>query len=126
MLLGQLRKVRQGVLSGELSPPSGAKPRPASFVRHGRLHDIVSVVVREEPHSTAACARRAPHYSIGLRSRGRSGFSRDCYVRKDCTTFIGWTDVVGQYSEEARILPDGRRAVVYASRTAARRFLCEP
>jgi hypothetical protein len=47
------------------------------------------------------------------------------YVRKDGSTFIGWTDVGGQYREETRSLPDGRRlpVVVIVNSTTARRFL---
>ena len=47
------------------------------------------------------------------------------YVRKDGSNFIGWTDVGGQYREEARTLPDGNGGPVFVlvNDTAARRFL---
>jgi hypothetical protein len=47
------------------------------------------------------------------------------YVRKDGTDFIGWTDVGGQYREEARALPDGQSVPVFVlvNAPAARRFL---
>src|SRR5688572_31374897 len=30
------------------------------------------------------------------------------YVRKDGRDFIGWTDIGGRYSQQPRVLPDGR------------------
>ena len=47
------------------------------------------------------------------------------YIRKNGGNFIAWTDVGGQYVEEARPLPDGRSLPVFAlaNSTASRRFL---
>jgi hypothetical protein len=74
-------------------------------------------------------APRTDEYSIGVdREIGRRLAASIAYVHKDGTNFIGWTDVGGQYLEQARLLPDGRSVPVFAldtpvTPTSARRFL---
>jgi hypothetical protein len=131
MLRGSYGRFSQGVLSGELSPfHPGAKPTTtAAFVpATGGYTSIVSVV---DPRRNLQLDRdvRAPRtdeYSIGVdREVGRRLAVAIAYVRKDGSNFIGWTDVGGQYREEARTLPDGQSVpvLVLANGTAARRFL---
>ena len=131
MLRGSYGRFSQGVLSGELSPfHPGAKPATtAAFVpATGGYTSIVSVV---DPRRNLRLdgdvrAPRTDEYSIGVdREIGRRLAAAIAYVRKDGSNFIGWTDVGGQYREEARTLPDGQTVPVFvlANETTARRFL---
>lgn len=70
-----------------------------------------------------------PHtdeYAAGVdREIGRRIAVAIAYVHKRGRDFIGWTDIGGQYREEARTLPDGRSITVYqlVNSTADQRFL---
>ena len=121
----------QGVLTGELSPfHPGVTPITTRRVRsgHGRLHEHRPSV---DPKSTCSSiptrARRGPTSTpIGIdREVGRRLAVAVAYIRKNGSDFIGWTDVGGQYREEARTLRDGRPLPVFVlvNSTADRRFL---
>jgi hypothetical protein len=71
-------------------------------------------------------APRTDEYSVGVdREVGRRLAVAAAYVRKDGRNFIGWTDVGGQYVEEAQTLADGRSLPVFrlVNAPGARRFL---
>jgi hypothetical protein len=131
MLRGSYGRFSQGVLSGELSPfHPGAKPTTtrAYVPATGEYTSIVSVVDprRNLQLDGGVRAPRTDEYSIGVdREIGRRLSVAVAYVRKDGSNFIGWTDVGGQYREEARTLPDGQAVpvLVLVNETAARRFL---
>jgi hypothetical protein len=85
-----------------------------------------SVVAQRRSQDPETRSPRTDEYSIGVdREIGRRLAVSVAYVRKAGRHFIGWTDVGGQYREEPRSLPDGRRLPVFviANSTADRRFL---
>ena len=124
----------QGVLTGELEAfHPGASPitTRAFEMATGDYTRVVSVVnnavnLRLDPDTRAP---RTDEYSIGVdRELGRRFAASVAYIHKDGANFIGWTDVGGQYVEQTRVLPDGRRVPVFAldtsvTPTSARRFL---
>jgi hypothetical protein len=131
MLRASYGRFNQGVLTGELSPfhPGAAPTTTSAFdPATGGYTSIVSVVdpkrnLQLDPETRTP---RTDEYSIGIdREVGRRLAVAVAYVRKDGSDFIGWTDVGGQYREEARRLPDGHSVPVFVlvNAPAARRFL---
>jgi hypothetical protein len=131
MLRASYGRFNQGVLTGELSPfhPAATPTTTAAFVpATGGYTTIVSVIdpkrnLQLDPETRTP---RTDEYSVGMdREVGRRLAVAIAYVRKNGSNFIGWTDVGGQYREEARTLPDGRSLPVFVivNDTAARRFL---
>jgi TonB-dependent receptor-like protein/carboxypeptidase family protein len=131
MLRGSYGRFNQGVLTGELAPfhPAATPTTTAAFDRsNGDYTTIVSVIdpqrnLRLDPDTRTP---RTDEYSLGVdREIGRGLAVAVAYVRKDGRNFVGWTDVGGEYREEARSLADGRRLPVFviANSTADRRFL---
>ena len=121
----------QGVLTGELSPfhpgvtpikTDAFDPLTGGYTRNVSVVDS-RINLQLNPETRAP---RTDEYSIGVdREVGRRLAVAIAYVRKDGANFIGWTDVGGQYREEARALADGRSVPVFllVNSTAARRFL---
>ncbi|MEO6223346.1 MAG: TonB-dependent receptor [Vicinamibacterales bacterium] len=121
----------QGVLTGEfssfhpaVSPVTTAAFEPAT----GNYTRIIRTV---DPRTNLRLdpGIRAPNtdeYSIGLDRevdrRWTLGFT---YVHKSGKDFIGWQDVGGRYSDDVRILADGRRLPVFTlvNATSEVRFL---
>jgi len=131
MMRASYGRFNQGVLTGELSPfhPGAVPTTTAAYDRAtGGYTTIVSVVdpkknLQLDPETRTP---RTDEYSIGVdREVGRRLAVAIAYVRKDGSDFIGWTDVGGQYREEARPLPDGQSVPVFVlvNAPAARRFL---
>ena len=122
-------RFHQGVLTAELDPfHPGATPATTINVNTGQVVRVEdpSVNLRLDPET------RPPHtdeYSAGLDRELWRGFTvAVAYVRKEGRDTIGWSDVAGQYREEARTLADGRGIQVFALDTAVtppgdRRFL---
>jgi hypothetical protein len=117
-------------LTGELSPfhPGAAPTTTAAYDRAtGGYTTIVSVVdpkrnLQLDPETRTP---RTDEFSIGVdREVGRRLAVAMAYVRKEGSDFIGWTDVGGQYREEARALPDGNSVPVFVlvNGQASRRF----
>jgi len=77
-----------------------------------RIVSVVdSKVLRVNPETRAP---RTDEYSIGVDCElGRRLAVAIAYVRKEGANFIGWTDIGGQYREEAGTLPDGRSVPVF-------------
>ena len=130
MLRASYGRFSQGVLTGELSPfhpgvapitTTAFDPATAGFTR------LVSVVdnkinLQIDPETRAP---RTDEYSLGVdREVGRQLAVAIAYVHKEGGNFTGWTDVGGQYREDARTLPDGRSVPVFVlvNAPAARRF----
>ena len=131
MLRASYGRFSQGVLTGELAPfhPAATPTTTADFdPATGGYTTIRSVVdpkrnLRFDPETRAP---RTDEYSIGIdRELGRRLAVAIAYVRKSGSDFIGWTDVGGQYREEARTLPDDQSVPVFVlvNSTADRRFL---
>lgn len=121
----------QGVLTGELSPfhpgvtPTTTRafdPRTGDYTRLVRVVDPL-VNLQLDP------GIRPPHTdesSVGVtREVGRQLALTAGYVHKRGSTFVGWTDIGGQYEDEVRTLPDGRPLPVYVlvNSTSDQRFL---
>ena len=130
MLRGSYGRFTQGVLTGELSPfhPGATPTTTAAFVpATGRYTSIVAVIDPRRNLQLDGGMRppRTDEYSIGIdREIGRRLAVAIAYVRKEGGNFIGWTDIGGQYREEARTLPDGKTLPVsVTNETSARRFL---
>lgn len=124
-------RFNQGVLSGELSPihPGATSTTTTAWnAAAGAYTTLVSVVdprrnLQLDGHTQAP---RTDEYSLGVDHELLHQLSiAVAYVRKTGSDFIGWTDVGGQYREEARVLSDGRSLPVFALQngTANRRFL---
>jgi hypothetical protein len=131
MLRGTYGRYSQGVLTGEITAihPGGRPITTTAFdPATGGYTRLVSVF-DSRINVQLDRGTRAPHtdeYSVGVdRELGRRVAVAVAYVRKDGGSFIGWTDVVGQYRQEPRILPDGRTMPVFAlvNAPAARRYL---
>jgi hypothetical protein len=131
MLRASYGRFSQGVLTGEISPfHPGVTPitTRAFETATGDYTRLVRVV---DSRTTLQLDPRigAPHtdeYAIGLdREIGRRVAMAVAYIRKGGGHFIGWTDVGGQYREESRTLPDGRRVPVFVlvNSTLDQRFL---
>jgi hypothetical protein len=131
MLRATYGRFSQGVLTGEFSAfhPGVAPITTAAFdpVTGGYTHIIkvvdsrINLQLNPELHPP-----RTDEYSIGVdREVGRQLALAIAYIRKDGANFIGWTDVGGQYRQDERTLPDGRRVPVFAlvNSTADQRFL---
>jgi hypothetical protein len=131
MLRASYGRFSQGVLTGELSPfhpgvtpikTDAFDPLTGGYTRNVSVVDSrINLLLDPEMR-----APRTDEYSIGVdREVGRRLAVAIAYIRKDGGNFIGYTDVGGQYREEARTLPDGRSVPVFAlvNGTAARRFL---
>jgi hypothetical protein len=124
-------RFNQGVLTGEISPiHPGVTPitTTAFDATTGGYTRLVSVVDPKinlllDPETRTP---RTDEYSIGVdRELGSRLALALAYIRKSGSDFIAWTDVGGQYREETRTLPDGRRVPVFVlvNSTADRRFL---
>jgi hypothetical protein len=131
MLRASYGRFTQGVFTGELSPfHPGVTPmttysfdrRTGDYTRFVRTIDSRTSLLFD-PHT------RAPHtdeYSVGVdREIARRLSAALAFVHKNGNTFIGWTDVGGQYREELRKLPDGSELPVFVlvNSTADQRFL---
>jgi hypothetical protein len=134
MLRASYGRFSQGVLTGELEPfhPGTSPVTTRAFETATGDYTRVVSVVNNTVNLQLDRETRAPRtdeYSIGVdREIGRRLAASIAYVHKDGTNFIGWTDVGGQYLEQARLLPDGRSVPVFAldtpvTPTSARRFL---
>jgi hypothetical protein len=130
MLRATYGRFVQSVLTGELSPfHPGVTPitttafdtATGGYTRLIRTVDSRNLVPDPDTHP--------PHtdeYAAGVdREIGRRIAVAIAYVHKRGRDFIGWTDIGGQYREEARTLPDGRSITVYqlVNSTADQRFL---
>jgi hypothetical protein len=131
MLRASYGRFSQGVLTGEISPfhpgvtPITTRAFETATGDYTRLVRVVDsrTTLQLDP------GIGAPHtdeYAIGLdREIGRRVAMAVAYIRKGGGHFIGWTDVGGQYREESRTLPDGRRVPVFVlvNSTLDQRFL---
>jgi hypothetical protein len=133
MLRASYGRFRQGVLTGELEAfHPGASPvtTRAFETATGGYTRVVQQVNNTVTLRLDRDMRppRTDEYSIGVdREVGRRLAASIAYIHKDGANFIGWTDVAGQYLEQARLLPDGRSVSVFAldtsvTPTSARRF----
>jgi hypothetical protein len=121
----------QGVLTGELGPFHPGQTPITTRAFDPATNDYTRPVSVVDPSTNLRldAGMRPPHtdeYSIGVdRQIGPRTAAAVAYVHKEGGTFIGWTDVGGQYREETRALPDGRQVPVFAlvSGAASRRFL---
>jgi hypothetical protein len=121
----------QGVLTGELSPfHPGVSPvttRAYDPATGGYTRVIRTVDARTNlQFDPGTNAPRTHELAVGVDREVRSGVAIAlAYVRKSGSTFIGWTDVGGQYIEDLRPLPDGRQMPVFVltNATADQRFL---
>jgi hypothetical protein len=121
----------QGVLTGELEPfhPGATSTTTKTWDPATGAYTSRIVVVNPKINLLLNPETRTPRtdeYSIGVdREVGRRLAVAAAYVRKDGRNFIGWTDVAGQYLEEAQTLADGRSLPVFrlVNAPAARRFL---
>jgi hypothetical protein len=121
----------QGVLTGELGPfhPGNVPITTTDFDAATGGYTGASRVVDPRFNLRFDPNTRAPHsdeYSLGVdRELAHRMAVAVAYVRKDGANFIGWTDVGGQYRNDARLLADGRTVPVLslANSTADRRFL---
>jgi hypothetical protein len=93
----------------------------------GGYTTLVSVVDTKnllvDPHTRSP---RTDEYSISVdRDLGGRLSASVAYIHKTGSDYIGWTDVGGRYTEEARTLPDGRSVpvLVLVNSTGDRRFL---
>jgi hypothetical protein len=131
MLRASYGRFHQGVLTGELAPiHMGQTPtRTTAFdPATGGYTRLVSVVdprinLRLDPGTRPP---RTDEYSVGVdRQVGRRLGLAVAYVRKNGSTFIGWTDTGGVYRKEARTLQDGRSVPIFVltNSTASRLFL---
>jgi hypothetical protein len=122
---------RQGLLTGEFAAihPAATPTTTAAF--NAATGGYTTIVKVDDPRvnlriDPGTRSPRSEEYSIGLdREVGRRLAVAIAYVGKKGSTFVGWTDVGGQYREESRSLPDGRRVSVFVltNSTASRRFL---
>ena len=130
ILRGSYGRFSQGVLTGELEPfhPGASPVTTAAFEpATGGYTRILQVVnnsnLQFDPKTRAP---RSDQYSIGVdRAVGRQVAVAIAYVRKNGANFIGWTDVGGQYRQEASTLADLRNVPVFTLSNAPgdRRFL---
>jgi hypothetical protein len=131
MLRASYGRFNQGVLTGELGPihpgvtPTTTMAYEAATGGYTRLVSVVDSKVNVALDSNT----RTPHtdeYSIGIDREITPRLAvATAYVRKTGSNFIAWTDVGGQYREEARTLANGQVLPVFVltSPTASRRFL---
>jgi hypothetical protein len=130
MLRASYGRFNQGVLTGEISPihPGVTSVTTTAFdAATGGYTNLVSVVdprinLLLDPETRTP---RTDEYSIGVdRELVPRLAAAVAYIRKTGANFIAWTDVGGQYREEARTLADGRTLPVFvlANSTASRRF----
>ena len=110
----------QGMLTGELEPFHPGATATTTRVFNPATGDYTGAVRVVDPKINLQLdsGTRAPHtdqFSIGVdREIGRQLAVAVAYVRKSGASFIGWTDVGGQYREESRTLTDGRSVPVFA------------
>jgi hypothetical protein len=131
VLRGSYGRFSQGVLTGELQPfhPGATSTTTKTFDPATGGYTGRVVVVDPKTNLLLDRQTRAPRtdeYSIGVdREVGRRLALAIAYVHKDGSHFIGWTDVAGQYVEEAQPLSDGRSVPVFrlVNAPSARRFL---
>ncbi|MEO8257705.1 MAG: TonB-dependent receptor [Acidobacteriota bacterium] len=121
----------QGVLTGELESFHPGATSTTTKTWDPATGAYTSRIVEVNPKTNLLLdpktrAPRTDEYSIGVdRELGRRLAVAAAYVRKDGRHFIGWTDVAGQYLEEAQTLADGRSLQVFrlVNAPTARRFL---
>jgi hypothetical protein len=124
-------RFNQGMLTGEFEPfhPGASPITTADYVPATGDYSRIRSVVNTRLNLRLDRETQAPHtdeYSVGIdREIGRQLAVSVAYVGKKGDDFIGWTDVGGQYVEEARTLADGRTVPVFnlTNATADRRFL---
>jgi hypothetical protein len=131
MLRASYGRFNQGVLTGDLAPfhPAATPVTTADF--NPATGDYTSNVTVVDPKRNLQFdpKTRTPHtdeYSIGVdREIGRRLAVAMAYVRKTGADFIGWTDIGGQYREEARLLSNGSSLPVFllVNSPKNRRFL---
>src|SRR5262245_33189444 len=124
-------RFHQGVLTGEgsqshrgLNPTTTMQFDPAT----GGYTSFVSIVdpqinVRVDPRMRSP---KTDEYSIGVDRELAGRLSASiAYIHKSGSDYIGWTDVGGQYTQDTRVLPDGRitPVSVLVNAPADRRFL---
>ena len=130
ILRGSYGRFSQGVLTGELqSFHPGATPiTTAAFDPTSRGYTNIVKVDDPRLNLRLDTHTHAPHsdeYSVGVdREVGRRLALAIAYVHKNGSNFIGWTDVGGQYSEQAQTVA-GYAVPVYRliSPTTSRLFL---
>jgi len=119
MLRGSYGRFSQGVFTGELSPfhPGATITTVRAF--ESATGDYSRVVRTVDPRINLRLdpdiqAPRTHEYSLAVDREVRRVLGVTItYVHKRGSQFIGWTDVGGQYREEARLLPDGRYLPVF-------------
>jgi hypothetical protein len=130
MLRASSGRFYQGVLTGEFSAfhPAVAPVITRDYVpADGDYTRIRSVV--DGSNLQIDSRIRPPHtdeYSVGVDRAIRLALSiAAAYVHKQGHDFIAWTDIGGQYDQQARALADGRTVTAFNLRSlpATRRFL---
>ena len=131
LLRGSYGRFSQGVLTGELEPfhPGASPITTAAFDQATGGYTRILQVVDNKVNLQFDPLTRAPRtdeYSVGIDREFGGEFSvATVYVRKQGASFIGWSDIGGEYRQETRTLADGRIVPVYAlaSTPASRRYL---
>ena len=124
-------RFHQGVLTGEISWNHPGIPPTTTMAFDPATRGYTSLVSVVDPKINIRIdpSTRSPltdEYSIGVdRELERQLSVSVAYIHKAGRDYIGWTDVGGQYRQETRPLPDGRRVPVWVlvNSPADRRFL---
>ena len=120
-----------GVLTGELSPfhPGATTVTTRDYVVADGDYTFVRSQIHPATNLRLDPGIRSPHtdeLSIGIdRQIGRQLGVALAYIHKNGRDFIGWTDSGGTYTEQTRVLADGRVIPVFVltGPAAERRFL---
>ena len=124
-------RFHQGVLTGELEPFHPATTATTTTAFDSSTGGYTTLVSRVDPRTNLRLDAqiRTPHtdeFTIGVDQEFAAGvLLTTAFVHKQGRNFIGWTDVGGEYREDARPLTDGRQIPVFVlvNSTAERRFL---
>jgi TonB dependent receptor/Carboxypeptidase regulatory-like domain len=124
-------RFNQGVLTGEISPihPGVTPITTTEFDPVARGYTRLISFVDPKINLFIDPATRTPRtdeYSIGVdRQLGARLSAAVAYIHKTGDNFIAWTDIAGQYQQDARTLPDGRTVPIFVltNGTASRRFM---